>query len=322
VAGPWYLWPHHIPDVVGCLTTISMMKELPVEFGLTTGSAIANFKHEVVLTGTQANNGYATRLGMPDEWQRKRAGVEHYLYMPYPLIAINLIAQAMRPQWNINNAQRICEDYCHVDYEGGENLGDVVRRELLFGQVWDQALHCYLPGTYVTYSWADDDIRALALSQADVNHQTLMYIRNLSGPLHEVGVVLPGLTEKPAPHPRMRAISWMNDRVVEGASSTASSSSRIVERGQGDVLVEARLTQSRKRKDVVVGPNIALLPRKGELGLAVAQHPDAQPQPRGDLLPVADASSREPHNPMYVGVDEAKRPRGNRRTPRLHHVRK
>jgi len=60
--------------------------------------------------------------------------------MPYPLMAINLIAQAMRPQWNIDNAQRICEDYCHVDYEGGENLGDVVRRELLFGQVWDQKL--------------------------------------------------------------------------------------------------------------------------------------------------------------------------------------
>jgi len=316
VAGPWYLWPHHIPDVVGCLTTISMIKELPVEFGLTSGAAVANFKHEVVLTSTQANNGYASRLGMPDEWQRKRGGIEHYLYMPYPLMAINLIAQAMRPQWNANNAQRMCEDYCHVDYEGGENLGDVVRRELMFGQVWDQALHCYLPGTYITYSWAEDDIRALALSQADVTHQTLMYIRNLSGPLHEVGVVLPGLAERPANHPRMRAISWMNDRVGAGSSPVTGESSRVVERGQGDVLIEARLTQTRKRKEVEPSSNVVILPRKGEMGLASLSHPDRQPQPIAELAPGMDEAGQKPHNPMYIVMDEAKRPRGNRRKPR------
>jgi len=316
VVGPWYLWPHHIPDVIGCLTTVAMMKELPVEFGLTTGAAVANFKHEVVMTGTQANNEYATRLGMPEEWQRKRAGVEHYLYMPYPIMAINLIAQALRPQWNVYNAQRVCEDYCHVDYEGGENLGDVMRRELQFGQVWDQALHCYLPGTFITYSWAEDDIRALALSQADINHQTMMYIRNLSGPLHEVGIVLPGLADRPASHPRMRAINWMNDRVASSAGTAQGASSRIVERGQGDVLVEARLTQSRKRRDVVDSLTSVMLPRKGEMGLALAHHPDAQPQPEATLSIPEDRMSKEPHNPMYVRIDGAKRQRGNRRRPR------
>jgi len=84
VAAPWYLWPHHIPDVVGCLTTLAMIKELPVEFGLTTGNAVANFRHEVVLTGTPTNNGYASRLGIPGEWSKKRAGQERYIYIICP----------------------------------------------------------------------------------------------------------------------------------------------------------------------------------------------------------------------------------------------
>jgi len=316
VAGPWFMWPHHIPDVVGCLTTIAMIKELPVEFGLTTGAAVANFKHEVVMTGTPANNGYSSRLGMPEEWQRKRSGAEHYLYMPYPMLALNLIAQSLRPQWNLNNAQRICEDYCHIDYEGGENVGDVIRRELQFGQTWDQALHCYLPGTFITYSWAEDDIRALALSQADVTHQTMMYIRNLQGPLVEVGIILPGLADRPASHPRMKAISWMNDRVSSSAGAAQQSTSRVVERGQGDVLVEARVTNSRKRRDVTSNITNVMLPRKGEMGLALAAHPDSQPRPEAGLqVQLADAGGA-PHNPIYINLDEAKRPRGNRRRPR------
>jgi len=68
VAAPWFLWPHHIPDYVRCLTTLAMLKELPIEFGLTTGRALVNFKHEVVLSGNPANNGFATRMGMPEEW--------------------------------------------------------------------------------------------------------------------------------------------------------------------------------------------------------------------------------------------------------------
>jgi len=109
--------------------------------------------------------------------------------MPYPLVALNVVAQAMRPHWNANNAQRICEDISLVDFEGGLNVRDVIRRELQHGQVWDNAIHCYLPGTFVTYSWANDDIRALALSQADITHQTLLFIRNLQGPLSGEGVI-------------------------------------------------------------------------------------------------------------------------------------
>ena len=106
-----------------------MLKALPVEFGLTTGNAVANFRHEIVLSGTPGNNGYATRLGMPDEWARKRSGTEHFVYMPYPIVALNVIAQALRPQWNVGNGQRICEDVSLIDYEGGENVGDIIRRE-------------------------------------------------------------------------------------------------------------------------------------------------------------------------------------------------
>jgi len=106
----------------GCswlLDNIGHVKELPVEF-----------VHEVVLTGTPANNGYASRLGMPEEWSRKRSGQEHFIYMPYPLIALNLIAPSMRPHRNVDNGQRICEDVSQVDYEGRLNVGDVTRREL------------------------------------------------------------------------------------------------------------------------------------------------------------------------------------------------
>jgi len=92
-----------------------MVKDLPIEFGLTTGRATANFKHEVVLTETPANNGFATRPGMPEEWAKKRGGLEHFIYMPYPLVALNLVAQSLRPHWNANNAQRVCEDVSNVD---------------------------------------------------------------------------------------------------------------------------------------------------------------------------------------------------------------
>jgi len=117
------------------------------------------------------------------------------------------------------------------------------------GQVWDNSIHCYLPGTFITYSWSQDNIRALALSQADVTHQTMLYIRNLQGPLVEVGVVLTGLADQVAAHPRMNAVSWMNERISATVGTSARETSRVVERGQGDVLVEARLTNARKRRN-------------------------------------------------------------------------
>jgi len=232
--------------------------------------------------------------------------------MPYPLVA----AQPMRPQWNIGNAQRVCEDVSQVDYEGGIHVGDVMRRELQHGQIWDNALHCYLPGTYVTYSWASDDIRAIALSQADVTHQTMLYIRSLQGPLVDVGVVLTGLADQTTAHPRMSAVGWMNDRVHHAAGAPLQTSARVVERGQGDGLVEARVTNSRKRREQPTANSNVVLPRRGELELARQGGPGRLPPPEATVEVIDNQLSKEPHNPMYVRVDESKRPRGNRRRPK------
>jgi len=96
----------------------------------------------------------------------------------------------------------------------------------------------------------------------------------------------------------------------------AHDSTRVVERGQGDVLVEARVTSVRKRREQASSGSPVILPRRGEMGLSRHAGPSNLPPPEARLTLGEDVVSKEPHNPMYINVSEAKRPRGNRRRSR------
>jgi len=60
---------------------MAMLREFSVEFGLTAGQALADFKAVVTVPGSAADNGYASRFGIPPESEATRCGIDHSVYM-------------------------------------------------------------------------------------------------------------------------------------------------------------------------------------------------------------------------------------------------
>lgn len=174
-----FKWPHAIPDIGSCLSTLSIVARLPLEFGLTCGSPRVSFVNEVSFDGGELGNSYAAREGVPKDWERKTSGDDAAELIPYGLLALNVIAQLNRGHGREDIA--VHEDFRVVDPRTKPSVSSIQRRELLHGMMFHPGIH-------------DTNIVKLpALLMASLDHGVLERLKTIDYKVNNVGVILRGL---------------------------------------------------------------------------------------------------------------------------------
>ncbi|KAL7305185.1 hypothetical protein TKK_0002578 [Trichogramma kaykai] len=168
------------------LALLSILSNLPAEWGVVDGEAQFQFHSDMQVQGPANDRMWAAVYGS-DEYVRAKASVNPFEYVAYGALAMNIIAQAFPPP--LQPAGQPQFQFRAYAANMSQDMSYVVQAHPR-PPVWDEDHRFFEPCTVLTYDWQTNQLFAPFLTEANAGASFFMMFGNPLHLYHPVGYQL------------------------------------------------------------------------------------------------------------------------------------